>query len=1133
MTTSPKPEVLTNRPGQRVADGLSAYWAHLLTTLREPPDLAIATAYFNPGGFTLLADSLERAGHVRLLLGAEPDVAADLRRRRALRRDALPEDEARLRLQEALRNHHRRMAEDRDLTPFEFNGDQEVERMISWLRSGRVEVRRLTQRFLHGKAFLVESGHDGVLAGSSNFTHAGLATNVELNLGQYQPGVVTEVADWFHEHWDAAEPFDLAALYDERFQVQQPFHVYLRMLWERYKSELDRDEPDPGLHLTAFQRDGLYRAIDYLSRHGGVLIADGVGLGKTYLAGELIRRAVIDRRQRVLLVAPAALRDGTWKSFLKRHDLQGRGVQTVSYQELAQDRRLGGKGGLVLEAEPDQYALIVIDEAHAYRNPDTERAGTLRRLLEGTPRKEVVLLTATPVNNGLSDLYHLLSYFIRNDAQFLPAGIPSLRQHFAEAEAEDPDDLSPDKLFDVLDAVAVRRTRRFVKKFYPNERVRINDVETVIAFPQPIVQRIDYDLGSGLPDWFNRFAHALGVDPEDDTNPLPHPQDFAYGEQLTLARYVPTAYRKSDGMLAYELQASGLLRSGLLKRFESSVFAFASTCRTMARSHDAFLGALDDGWVLTGDALAAWRKTDSDEFDPSEIARGRAELASDYDLDGLRTAVSADRDLLDAFADEAELVAPERDPKLDALLDTLADIAVEAEREGVGSDDVRDKRKVIVFSYYADTVEWIRRRLTVALDHDSRLTAFRHRVAYTTGSSDDTDTVLFGFAPRSTDAPAGSEDRFDLLITTDVLAEGVNLQQARHIINFDLPWNPMRLVQRHGRIDRIGSNHLRVYLRCFFPSRQLDQLLNLEATIQRKITQAAKSIGVEGEIIPGAKSGEQTFAHTRERIERLRAEDPWLFEEAADTGERSGEEFRLELADAFRDATLRDHVVNLPWASGSGRAANGPGGFVFCARIGDDPLPRYRWVPIAPTGALDPEGVTGDTLTCLAKASAGPSTRLDLPDAIRLMAYLAWEVARTHVFDEWIAGTDPSAYRPSVPKPMRDAADVLRAYPPPGMAATQVEHLLDTLEAPYDLRTQRVIRRALADHRDPADQVTQLIRVVDELGLQPPAPLEPLPEIELDDVHLVTWMALVPSMADLLRHQAEGFHRVFAEGGEA
>ena len=1110
---NPKPEVVTNRAGNTVAAALQAYWNHLNSTWVNPPALAIATAYFNPGGFQLLADQLENASRVRLLVGAEPDVAADLGRIRHLSNDVFPEDDARERLRHALREHQKRITEDRNLTAFDPGTDELIERLVTWLRSDNVQVRRLTGQFLHGKAYIVETGPDGVLAGSSNLTYAGLTRNLELNLGNYQPGVVGEVINWFDTLWEQAEEYDLASLYAERFEHHTPYDVYLRMLWERYHHELNRETPPPsGLNLTAFQRDGLYRAIDYLDKHSGVLIADGVGLGKTYLAGELMRRTIQDNRQRVLLIAPASLRDGPWARFRAQHMLMD--IEVLSYQELAMDPRLGGNGRYQLKFDPSEYAMIVIDEAHAYRNPDTHRSSTLRRLLEGTPRKQVVLLTATPVNNNLWDLYHLLSYFIRNDAQFLPAGIPSLRKHFHEAEREDPNELSPDKLFDVLDAVAVRRTRRFVKKFYPHEYIHVGGRQVPITFPQPIVHRVDYDLGAGMPDYFARFAYAIGSDPAAEDSPLPSPKDFDYGEQLTLARYAPTAYLLDKEAEAFELQAAGLLRSGLLKRFESSAHAFALTCRKMAASHDEFLEALEDGWVLTGDALATWTNTDSDEFDVSEIDKGRTDQASNYDVPELRKAVIADRDLLIGFAEEAERITSERDDKLHQLIQELIEIAEQAKQEAVDAADERDKRKVIIFSYYADTVDWIMQRLEHALETDPRLAAFKGRLVSTSGSDKNTEEAILGFAPVSSQAPDGHPDRFDILVTTDVLAEGVNLQQARHIINYDLPWNPMRLVQRHGRIDRIGSPHKRVYLRCFFPTQELDALLNLEAILQRKITQAAKSIGVEGQIVPGGptEGTEQIFNHTKERINELRAEDASLFEDDLTTGALSGEEFRQELANALKDTGVRQRITNLPWTTGTGKqSATGESGFVFCARVGDDPNPKYRWVPLAEDGSINADGVIEDTLACLAKAVSTPGTERVLPEAMRQLAYDAWAVARDHVYQEWVVSTDPRNLKPAVPKPMRDAADLIRDHTPAGMTTVELHHLLDTIEAPYDTRTQRMIRQAMRAHDTPAEQVNALLAVVKDLGLQPPEEIKPLPEITAHDVHLITWMALTTS----------------------
>jgi superfamily II DNA/RNA helicase len=191
--------------------------------------------------------------------------------------------------------------------------------------------------------------------------------------------------------------------------------------------------------------------------------------------------------------------------------------------------------------------------------------------------------------------------------------------------------------------------------------------------------------------------------------------------------------------------------------------------------------------------------------------------------------------------------------------------------------------------------------------------------------------AVSGFAPISTEATA-SEDRFDVLIATDVLAEGVNLQQCRHIVNYDVPWNPMRLVQRHGRIDRIGSPHQRVFLRTIFPADRLDQLLNLEERIMQKIAMAAASIGVASPVQGGAV-GRQVFTEAREEIERLLHEDATLFERGGSGGAgQTGEEYRQTL----RRAIEQNHhpVPRMPWGIGSGMITGAKQGIFFCASPG-------------------------------------------------------------------------------------------------------------------------------------------------------------------------------------------------------
>jgi hypothetical protein len=408
-----------------------------------------------------------------------------------------------------------------------------------------------------------------------------------------------------------------------------------------------------------------------------VLIADGVGLGKTFLAGELIRQAVQDRRQRALVIAPAALRDGPWASFLQEYGHRhGFHCEVYSYDQIREDRQLIATGMVntydaltgevketdrvgksVLRSPKDEYALIVIDEAHAFRNPTTRQADALRALLQGQPAKQLVLLTATPVNNSLRDLYELIRLFVRNDNAFLDAGIPSLQRHFYEADRQHPDTLSPDVLFDVLDAIAVRRTRRFVKRFYADDTIMFRGERVTLTFPQPQLKRIDYDFESQMGTFFDEFAYALGVDPDDEANVLAPGAEHDYDPErrLTMARYVPSGYRndgKGDGV---EVQVSGLLRIGLLKRFESSPNAFALTCRTMAANHDSFLAALDKGYVLSGAALKAFEQSEEDgELDLDEFTKGRHDRTDDYRIEELRADAERDRELLLDFAEAAE-----------------------------------------------------------------------------------------------------------------------------------------------------------------------------------------------------------------------------------------------------------------------------------------------------------------------------------------------------------------------------------------------------------------------------------------------------------------------------------------------
>ncbi len=1078
-----KPEFADNRE-LKMIEALRGHLDWLQATYKDPVDMSIATGYFNPQGFAMLSDRLETLSNVRLLLGAEPIPPPVLPER--LPGDPRGEVLDTKRVREALAKNASGLGRDRDRLPFTESCDRALRDLLAVLRSGKIDVRRYEKAFLHGKAFIFSSD-EGYISGSSNFTAAGLTWNLELNLGRYDPTPVARVKKWFDELWEEAVPYDLAAIYAARFEEHEPYLIYLRALWERYKDELEEETPaGTTIKLTTFQNDGILRAQRITDKYKGVLIADGVGLGKTFIAGEILRRALHEQRQRALLIAPATLRDGTWERFANRYQLF---MECVSYEELAQDIQLGGDRPH-LRQKANDYALIVIDEAQAFRNPDTRRAQALRKLLQGQPPKTVVLLSATPVNNSLWDLYYLLTYFVGHDAAFSDIGVRSLKDKFTDVVRVDPDELRPDAIFDILDATTVRRTRHFVRRYYPNDRVYgLRGEEILVRFPDPKVKAVTYSLDDVLPGFFEEFKNALA--PEDGP------------PQLTLARYSPKKYCHEPKEDLREAALVGLLRTGLLKRFESSVRAFARTAETMANAHDRFLEGLGKGVILTAQGLEEWDQLDSDEALAQLIEETGSETTEGYDISRLRKDVEADRDLLRLFAHKASAVRRKNDPKLEKLVEQLDQVLRQAEQDSDNEDDKRNKRKVLIFSYFADTVDWITDHLNDFFATEKRFAVYRGRLASIVGDESrhgiSRAEAVFGFVPISSEAPPGRDsDRFDVLVTTDVLAEGMNLQQCRHIINYDLPWNPMRLVQRHGRIDRIGSLYTEVFIRCFFPDKQLDALLELEVRVRRKLAQAAASVGVESEVIPGAATSDIVFAETRKEIEALRREKGEIFENAGeDPCAHSGEEYRQELRKAME--VYGERIRSLAGAAGSGFAGGAQAGHFFCAKIGERVF--YRFVP------REGGEITKDTLGCLKIVSCTEGTPRELPRELAEAAYDAWMTARKDIFDEWTFATDPANLQPKIRPALRAAAEQLRKYPPSKMTQEEIDKALEAIEAPWGVRIEKVIREEMESSSGVAasEAVVEKIRL---LGLQPYKAPSPLPPIEEDDIELVCWMGV-------------------------
>lgn len=1105
----PDPQFIDNLDGNTLAralvqalEGVSTMGDAQEEAVDPPKEVRVATAFFSPAGFAHIADYLKPVPTVRLMLGADMAAVQQTEPRNLVESESAFKSR---RLRDGLNRMEKKLRWDRDRLPFTRSSKAALQKLVATLRFGNMEVRRYEQAFLHAKTYIFayanadDGGADRIIAGSSNLTDAGLTRNLELNLGHSDGRVAEQARQWFDSLWESAEPYNLATVFEETLRPRTPWEIYIRVLWQLYGNEVEKEvESDRNLPLTNFQKHGVARALRLIRETGGAIVADEVGLGKTFVAGEVLADYGA-RRQRALVVCPASLRDSTWKQFLHRFQIY---VECLSFEELANHIHDPNRGHLRESLE--HYQLVIVDEAHNYRNPNTRnRALVLEKLLSGQ-RRDVLFLTATPVNNSLWDLYNLIRYFVRQDAQFANKGIVSIRQRFVAAMREDPTDLSPDLLYPIIDATTVKRTRQFVRKHYSGDQIPSPSGTLVpIEFPEPQAISVRYQLDEVLPGVFDHLEEAL--DPESQA-------------AISFSRYMPVLYLRTGAEPEDRARARaivGLLRSGLLKRFESSVYAFRKTVEKMVREHEAFLRALDDGFVVTSAFMKEISAEDDDIFEEVLVGTEHRTSVYDYESERLRGDVQCDIEKLQSLLRSTSRVLPEQDPKLIALANALTDISRQASSEGIDQADERNKRKVLVFSFFEDTIRWIRDFLHAEFDRNPDLEHYCDRMVLVSGSGNIDDhsrhIALEGFAPVSMEvAKDRREDRFDVLVSTDVLAEGVNLQQCRHIINYDMPWNPMRLVQRHGRIDRINSQHSRVFLRTIFPADRLDRLLNLEQRILDKLAMAAGSVGVEAPI-EGAARGRQVFMETREEIEKLMREEPDLYVRGAtESAAQSSEEYRQALRKAVEAGSR--HIVNLPWKVGSGMVRGARRGVFFCAVVGKRTFLRFvpadeKW------NVVDREGVVERELgTCLRLIECEEDTGVHLPDALEERVFEFWDVAQKDIHSEWMWNTDPINLQPKVKPLNRRVAEYIRAHPPRNVDSARTDAAIDVLESPWPRRQEVELREWQETLCVPGAADSEvLVEKILATGLQAAGAPDPLPPVRRDDIELLCWMGIEPA----------------------
>ena len=354
---------------------------------------------------------------------------------------------------------------------------------------------------------------------------------------------------------------------------------------------------------------------------------------------------------------------------------------------------------------------------------------------------------------------------------------------------------------------------------------------------------------------------------------------------------------------------------------------------------------------------------------------------------------------------------------------------------------------------------------------------------------------------------ANDEDRFDILISTDVLAEGVNLQQCRHIINYDLPWNPMRLVQRHGRIDRINSTHPRVWLRTIFPNTQLDQLLGLEERIIQKLNWAARSVGVQ-ETVSDAPTASRSFSDNKAEIYRLQKEESEIFEErGTQAATQSGEEYRQQLRLALKENP--DPIRNYPHKAGSCLHHPKERGFFFCARIEKQVM--LRFVPSRPNWSPNPAELLREEAHCLRIIECTKETPITKQTFPEKAPYNFWKHAKEDMLQQWNKLSDPINLQPPIAPLNNKVSQFIRAHCPKEIDNDHQKKAINLVETPWPKHQENELRVIYKNpDLSPPEKARKLIECAIKYGIPSP-PSQPVEPAEPDQVRLISWMAVSPT----------------------
>ncbi|MCD7847746.1 MAG: phospholipase D-like domain-containing protein [Oscillospiraceae bacterium] len=770
----------------------------------------VLVGYFRTSGFFKLYPALEDVEKIRILVGLNVD-------RFTVR--ILDQAGEEVRISSISAKEGKEIVEEEIEKEFEqasttYDVEKGVRVFIDWLKSGKLEMRMYTEAPIHAKVYIMRKDpikvpdmYGSVITGSSNFSEAGLVNNLEFNVELKDTSDVEFALNRFETLWKKSK--DIRDVYIDTVEKKTwlrnditPYELYLKTLYEYFKEEINSDKenfqmllPDGYMRLQ-YQIDAVLQAKKKLDAYNGVFISDVVGLGKTYICAMLAN--TFNRNAYKLIICPPVLQD-YWKDVLQDFDVSRCDVVSL------------GKLDHIIEKGADKYSYVFVDEAHRFRNSGTDSYTKLHQICRG---KKVILISATPINNYTSDIENQIYLFqpkqsgningIKNIEGFFRglnsklSKIPKGTDAYAKQVRENSEVIR-DKL---LREVMIRRTRGEIQKYYADDLKKQGLKFPSVGSPEKIV----YEFDEATDEIFTETISII--------------KDFRY------ARYTPLLYlrdkAKYASMQTAQRNMGGFMKGILVKRLESSFYAFKMTLTRFIESYGKFIEMAKSGKVYISKKVDVYDLLDNGDDDKLLYYIEQQDVM-EFETTEFTPAFMKDleRDLSDLKSLRDMWSFVKTDPKLGEF------------KKALSENEAMRGKKMIIFTESKETAEYL---------CDSLKEIYGKRVINFSGQSSQALKVDIeeSFDPKFRSL---GDDKYDVLITTDVLAEGINLHRANVLINYDLPWNPTRIMQRVGRVNRVGTEHDRIYVFNFFPTAQSEKHMPLEERILQKLQAFHDTLG--------------------------------------------------------------------------------------------------------------------------------------------------------------------------------------------------------------------------------------------------------------------------------------------------